>query len=67
MMLIAFQMCFSDLSLQKELEVKEKALLQLNDRFAITKEQMNHLQEEFASLADKSKKEIAEKDEVRWL
>ena len=37
----------------------------LSDRFAITKEQMNHLQEEFASLAEKSKKEISEKDEVR--
>ena len=49
---------------QSEVEAKEKALLQLNDRFAITKEQMNHLQEEYASLAEKSKKEIAEKDEV---
>merc|ERR1712126_477981 len=31
-------------SLKSELQAKERALLQLNDRFAITKEQMNHLQ-----------------------
>ena len=51
--------------IQNELDAKEKALHQLNDRFTITKEQMNHLQEEYAALAEKNKKENQEKDEVR--
>merc|ERR1712168_1390473 len=51
------------ISLKEEIDTKEKALHLLNDRFAITKEQMNHLQEEYASLAEKTDKENREKDE----